>query len=287
VTKGIIALDIDGTITAHAEHLPQSVSRYLTELAQAGWTLLFVTGRPFKWGFRTLKELPFPYYFAVQNGAIVLQMPSQRVISKRYLSPSIFAALDSICQPEANDYAIYAGYEQQDLSYYRPKNMRTSLLHYLQERMKFLQEEWIALDSYDALPVRAFPSIKCIGGYEEMGRLKSRIEKELQLHVPLIRDPVDAAYYVLQGTAPGIDKGEVLKQLIALNQCQGGNRGPVIAAGDDQNDLALFLAADFKIAMATAPKELLERADIIAPPASEEGIIPGLQAALRTLEARA
>ena len=77
VMKGIIALDIDGTITADAEHLPKNVHHYLTSLAQEGWSLFFLTGRTFQWAFRTLRELPFPYAFALQNGAIILEMPAR------------------------------------------------------------------------------------------------------------------------------------------------------------------------------------------------------------------
>jgi hydroxymethylpyrimidine pyrophosphatase-like HAD family hydrolase len=54
----------------------------------------------------------------------------------------------------------------------------------------------------------------------------------------------------------------------------------VIAAGDDNNDVSMFLAADICIAMASAPEHLRNAADIIAPKASEMGIIQGLQQAI-------
>ena len=54
----------------------------------------------------------------------------------------------------------------------------------------------------------------------------------------------------------------------------------VIAAGDDSNDLSLFDAADFKIAMPHAPASLLERADFIAPPTSEFVIFTALAKAI-------
>jgi hypothetical protein len=45
----------------------------------------------------------------------------------------------------------------------------------------------------------------------------------------------------------------------------------VAAAGDHLNDLELLEAADISITMRDAPEELLEVADFILPPASEEG----------------
>ena len=66
------------------------------------------------------------------------------------------------------------------------------------------------------------------------------------------------------------------KELIALTK----ERGKVIAAGDDYNDEPMLEAADIKVVMATAPADLLSKADIIAPAASEDGIICGLEAAI-------
>ncbi|MBI5274275.1 MAG: HAD hydrolase family protein, partial [Chlamydiales bacterium] len=45
--KGIIALDIDGTI-ANKDHLiPKDVELFLHKLAKEGWILAFLTGRTF------------------------------------------------------------------------------------------------------------------------------------------------------------------------------------------------------------------------------------------------
>jgi hydroxymethylpyrimidine pyrophosphatase-like HAD family hydrolase len=55
----------------------------------------------------------------------------------------------------------------------------------------------------------------------------------------------------------------------------------VIAAGDDENDISLLMAADTKIAMAHAPESLQQVATFIAPPTKDQGIIKALQMALR------
>ena len=41
--KGIIALDIDGTITVQKHFLETSVKNYLNELIASGWCLIFIT----------------------------------------------------------------------------------------------------------------------------------------------------------------------------------------------------------------------------------------------------
>lgn len=277
VMKGIIALDIDGTITVEHHTIPLAVANYLTLLATEGWQFIFITGRTFSWGYEILKTLSFPYYFAVQNGAILIEMPWRRVISKKYLDRSIIIMMDEICQDEPSDFVIYAGFEHRDVCYYRPKCFSTDLLNYLKRRITALKEVWIPVDSYDEMLLDSFASIKCFGQNQSAVHLAEKIEEKLGLHVPYIRDPFDESYFVVQATHPKVNKGQALSDFII----KGGQMGAVIAAGDDYNDLPMLEAADIKVVMATAPKELLQLADVIAPPAAEEGIILGLQEAIR------
>lgn len=278
--KGTIALDIDGTLTDHA-HLSLNVITYLKSLADNGWRLVFITGRTFQSGFLTLQELPFTYYLAVQNGAIILEMPSRRILGKKYLDRSIFSELNAICDEEPSDFVIYGGFENQDHCFYRPNRFSPELMGYLEQRIVAFKEVWHPLNSYDEMALDAFPSVKCFGRYESAKKLCQRIEEKLGLHVPMIRDPFGAIYlgqeyYVVQATHQSISKGQALLDVIALT----GERGKVIAAGDDYNDVPMWQVADVKVVMATAPPDLQEKADIVAPAASEEGIIQGLEAAI-------
>lgn len=274
--RGTIALDIDGTLTDDST-LPVNVIIYLKSLADSGWRIIFITGRTFQSGQKTLKSLPFTYYFAVQNGAIILEMPSQRIISKRYLDRSIFEEMEDICQAQPSDFVVYSGYENNDQCYYRPNHFSPNLMEYLHRRIESYEETWHPLASYNELALDYFPSIKCFGKYESAKVLSHRIEERLGLHVPLIRDPFEIDYYVVQATHPQISKGQALKDLISRTE----ERGLVIAAGDDYNDVSMLEAADVKIVMATAPQDMLEKADVIARPAAEEGIIIALEAALK------
>ncbi len=276
---GTIALDIDGTLTTDMGNhmIPPRVLTYLSDLVKKGWQIMFITGRTFLTCYKTLQEVPFPYYLAVQNGAIILEMPARKILAKKYLHRSVFKEMEIICHGDPSDFVLYSGFEHNDVSYYRPKQFSSDLLAYLEKRMSGFGESWQAVDSYDELTIDEFASLKCFGKYEAALRLTTQIEKILGLHVPLIRDPFDESYYVVQATHPDISKGTALKDMLALT----GRQGIVIAAGDDRNDCPMLAVADVKIAMATSPAELLQMAHIIAPPATEEGIIVALEAALK------
>ena len=127
---------------------------------------------------------------------------------------------------------------------------------------------------------KGFPAVKFFGLIDSLKRITRRLEEELGLHVPIIRDPFGEEMYIAQATNKSGSKGGAVESLRRIF----GITYPVIAAGDDNNDLSLLQAADIKIAMATAPQALKETADIIAPSAEEMGIITGLGQAIARLE---
>lgn len=274
--KGVIALDIDGTITSQTHQIHPDVVQYLTSLQEDGWNLIFITGRPFQWGYEVLRSLKHPYAFAVQNGALILDMPARKTLLTHYLNQDSLPLMEQICREEGTDFIIYAGFENQDWCYYRPTHLPSSTLEYVQKRFTALQEKWQALPSFQSLPVSTFSSYKCFAQGQQAKRLSERFEKELKLHAPINRDPFDPSYSVIQATHPNANKGTALKlykQRLMLT-------GVVIAAGDDYNDLSMLQTADIRVVMNTAPRDLQEIADILAPSAVENGIIKGLTEAI-------
>lgn len=273
MARGIIALDIDGTLTNELHTIHADVISLLTSLHQQGWQMIFITGRTFTWGYQTLKGLSFPYHLSVQNGAILVEMPSRKIIKRKYLDQSILSKMDEICTGEPTDFVIYSGIEDNDNYYYRPNRFSPEMLKYVTARCKHLDENWTAMDSFDKLHLHGFASVKCFGEYPSIERISNRIETEIGLHAPPIKDPFQEGRFVSQATHPEVNKGFALGDFISLIP----DHGLIIAAGDDNNDLPMLQRADIKIAMANAPRSLLGIANIIAPPASQNGILTGLK----------
>lgn len=272
----LITLDIDGTTVETGRPIPIEVVDYLTDLVAKGWLLAFITGRSFQLAQQLLHPFKCPYFLAVQNGAILLEMPQARIINKRYLANEIIPQMEALCESEPTDFVIYAGYEHQDLCYYRPHKFETGLLEYLKGRTIICNETWIPVKHFDEQIPLSFASVKCFGSEESAQVIAEKIEQQLKLHIPVIRDPFNSAYYVAQATHPTVNKGAAILDLKQYLD----HKGIVIAAGDDYNDLSLFENADISIVMQTAPKEIWQYADIVAPAASENGIIEGLQRAI-------
>lgn len=282
-SRGVIALDIDGTITAETHSVHPDVVKYFTSLQKQGWIFIFLTGRTFNRGYKTLEAFSFPYFLAVQNGATILEMPSRQIIDQKYLISEILPDMDRLCAEEKTDYILYTGFDHQDLCYFRPKRMTPHLLAYVQQRSVAVHENWKEVDSFEGIGVSAFASLKCFMEDQERAlRLSQKIEKHLGLHAPLNRDPYNPNYSIVQATHPTATKGEALRYFVQLKTCLG----PIIAAGDDHNDITMLQEADIKVVMQNAPSIVLELADVVAPPATQNGILVGLEEALKKVNAQ-
>lgn len=268
--KGVLALDIDGTLTNEAHSIPFSVAKELIGYVNEGWILFVVTGRSFKWASPLFKDFGVPFYLALQNGALLLKMPECQILAKNYLSLEILEKVGEY-SPEC---AIFSGFEGDDIVYYRRERFNKEDLDYLDFRKNLLSETWIDIPDYLHLPFTSFASLKWIGRQSSLEKLVHNAKKKLELHLPLNKDPINKNFFVAQGTHEKATKGEILKKWL---KTKPNFNGPVIAAGDDSNDLSMLLEADVKIVMEGASFELLNFANFIAPPVEKEGIIQGLK----------
>jgi len=275
--KGLIALDIDGTITADHHAIDTSVVDYLCALASEGWQLFFITGRTYAWGLQLLSTLPFSFYYGSFNGALVVHFPTGEVVVRKYLHSSILAGVEALCIDGGVEFIVYTDVEGETVCYYCPHRLDAGLSAYVSMRRVKAQEKWVPLNSLSSLPVSEFPALKCFGTLESNLFVASRIQKILPFHAPVIQDPFNTAYSVLQLTSIDVTKGTSVLQIAKHLKC----KGRVIAAGDDYNDESMLAIADVAVVMATAPSPLQGIADIIAPPAFQNGIIDGLSKAIQ------
>jgi hydroxymethylpyrimidine pyrophosphatase-like HAD family hydrolase len=269
--KGIIALDIDGTITANHHHLEPNVAKFLKSLVQQDWVLVFITGRTFSWGYEVLEGLDFPYYFAVHNGVTILQMPSRDIIFRQLIPCSCIPLIDTLFIDQPNDYTIYCEEMGHPICYYRPEQFSPPFLDYLKKRSEFFKEKWIPVETFTDLPISEFSALKFFAVEPNATIISSQLES-LDFHAPIIKDPFDTNVCIIQATHGNVSKGKALEQLkVHLSQ-----NVVTIAAGDDNNDATMLAVADIRVVMETAPKNLLNEAHIIAPSAKKMGIIQGL-----------
>lgn len=272
MTQGLIALDIDGTLTGRDHLVPHEVVDYLHHLFDEGWKIVLLTGRPLSYARHGIANFNFPFYLAVQNGADILEMPTGKLAQRSYLDMEAVYSIDKL----HDEYLIYSGFEGGDFCYYQPKRFSQEMLKYLKKLEKLSNSPWQPIEHLDISQTH-FPLIKCIGHRKDLEPVQQKLSECSNIAAALINDPVSDGFYdLILVNHVDATKGCALKRI----QKYLGISGPVIAAGDDENDVPMLRVADIAIAMGTAPEHVLKEGDIIAPPATEMGIIPALTQAI-------
>ncbi len=273
---GWIALDIDGTITDKTHHAPPQVVEFLHTLVDKGWEIVFITGRTFSFGYTVVKEFDFPFYLAVQNGADILYMPQKTLISRHYLDAKAIPALEEAYRNEKEDFLLYAGFERGDFCYYRPERFSPKFAEHVKKIMSVSPEPWKAVKNFEFKDGLSFPLAKCLGAKTAMERVSNYLEAFPHISHTLIKDPFATDIYLILVTAKEATKGHALHSVKEVM----GDGGPVIAAGDDLNDISMLEAADVKIVMSHAPPSMHSMATIVAEHGQEHGIIAALKQAI-------
>ena len=271
--KGCICLDIDGTITSDPFSIPQPVMDCFEKLYAEGWLFLFVTGRAYAFASKLFQRMRHPFFFALQNGADLLQMPEKKQLSKEYLSGQFIPTLERLYRDLEDDFLVYSGWESGDFCYFRPDRFSLKMKEHLEVVQSLVDEPWKSVDDFAFLETESFPLIKSLGSLEQMRQLNQRLNQIPDIHATCIQDPLARGkIYLNLITAAKATKGDVLEKM--RERLPKGSI--LIAAGDDFNDISMLKESDFAIAMKNAPAELIELADLIAEPADKMGIIEAL-----------
>ena len=270
--KGCICLDIDGTITADPHFIPEPVVECLRFLYERGWQFAFATGRTYSFALKTLRDIDFPFFFAVQNGSDLLHLPENKLISRAYLPSDVIPKIEEITKGKKEDFIVYSGWEMGDFCYYRPKKFSAKILEHIGVIECFAKEPWQKVEEFSFPLEQAFPLLKYLGSQKEMVELYELIKHIPGVQVSCIKDPVSTGVYLNLITAPEALKGICIRKIRSFFP-----EGTLfIAAGDDYNDVSMLKEADIAIAMGGAPEALLSIADICAKSAKDFGIIEAL-----------
>lgn len=272
--KGLICIDIDGTLTHVRDSLSAKVSSFLEKLVQDGHSILFVTGRTYHWSLHLLKSLPFAYTLAVLNGSYVCLMPENQTIRRCYLKLDDLKTLIEKVNLDKTGLMICCGPDQGEKSFFLSRFADDTLIFHLQARKMALKENWTAINDVCDIQLESFAAVRLFCYAEDAVRLQ---KESAFLQSAMMKDSLNDRFCVVSVTHNGASKGSAAKFVSSHLE----NKGFVIACGDDYNDIPMFEAADVAVVMSTAPKPVQEYADVIAPSAERDGIIDGLQQALK------
>lgn len=274
--KGIMALDIDGTLVEGVTAIPAKTQKFLEMCVLKGWKIVLITGRTYPLSLSSLQGLSFPFKLAPQNGAYLIEWPADRIISSQYLSSEKIEKVVAITASVDCAIQICWGKEKEYQVWMVEKAHSPALDDFLKKRQAKTKEPWSVAPWTDALQQISVPSVKILGDRSSLTKVVAELKSCIKVHAPINSDPFVIGWAVCQVTDFCASKGNVVDDLRRMY----GHEYPVIGAGNDFNDMSMLEKVDIAIAMEEAPNELLNIADIIAPSIRKEGVIEALEIAL-------
>ena len=268
-----LAIDLDGTTLLPDGILGRRTKDCLKKLISGGMQVIFATGRALEASesYRVALGIEGPMVFF--NGAQVVDVPSGKVLHTSLISMDIADFGIDVARDLGIHYQLYlpAGISP-DTGEKDPKQVWETLLieKYGPEAEFYYRHTNITPVVKDLKSVISLPIEGCIKGMyiadasfhdEIRRRMKERFGEKINVtrSYPTFLEIINA----------GVSKGEGLR--IAM-QYRGLKPQEVIAFGDEENDLLMFTVAGYAAAPKSAVKSILDAADFIYGPNTEEGL---------------
>ncbi|MDV6012372.1 HAD family hydrolase [Haloechinothrix sp. LS1_15] len=263
----LIASDVDGTLVTPLERFTDRTRAVLRQVHQDDVPFVLVSGRPPRWIPPIANPAGITGYAVCANGAVIYDIAADRVISTRHLPPvTLRDAAEAIVGvlPRARFGAERVGTSATDSSVARI--VTESAFH----------NPWgddTECDTGSRADVLGTAAIKLLVSDERMA------SEEMAAAATSVLDGSVAVTYSSNGglieiSAVSVTKATGLAEIVDWFDVDPGN---VIAFGDMPNDVAMLGWAGHGVAVANAHPAVLEVADEITGPNTEDGVAQVLE----------
>lgn len=268
--RGIIALDLDGTLLDSKKGLSERNLQALEKAAAEGWEIVPTTGRFYNGMPEVIRQLPFVRYAITINGAEAADLMTGEVIYKAEMpwqqAIEIMKWLDEKpviydCYMRNHGWMTAVQKEIIDEVVESPhsRKMLHELRNPVEELKAFLEEE-----KHDVQKVQFF--MRDVSGRPE---IMKQLAEEFEGIVVSSALPQN-----VEINETHANKGEAL---LALAEHLGLSREQTVAFGDGLNDLPMISDAGMGICMENGAPEVKAAADWIAPTCDEDGVAIGIE----------
>lgn len=255
--------DLDETLLDHGK-LSDFTAKTLEKLSDSGVEVIIATGRAFSFVPESITSLPFIRYIISACGACITDMTAKETIWHAPISKEIALEVLELTEKHNAGYGVYYDgllvHDQISMSYMSlnepPETIEAierefdiTVISSARRHIKNDNRPVIKLDCY----FRVYSDLRAC--WDALCGIEG-----IQL--------TDSLGICIEITKKGVGKA---RGLAVLLEKLGGSPENVIAFGDSGNDIDMLEFAGFAVAMGGAVSQVLEKADIVALPASQEG----------------
>lgn len=269
-TKGIIALDLDGTLLNSNKELTPGNLAALNRAAEAGYEIVPTTGRFYKAMPEAIRALPFVRYVITINGAAVEDRKTGETIYQAEIPWQQARKIMELLDTQPVIYDCYMGSDAWITGEFKDHIDEMIQSPHYRVMFRDLRHSVPELKAFVAEQGRDIQKIQFFAKDPE---LRLRMLKELpeQFEQICTSSSVPDNVEINQSRA---NKGEAL---LALAAHLGLARENTISFGDGLNDITMIEMAGVGIAMENAVPEVKELADWITASCDEDGVARGIE----------
>lgn len=258
----LIACDVDGTLVNSSDRVSPRTREVLVRLVDSGAEVALATGRPHRWIYPILEQLPVMPVCVTANGAVLYDAASDTVLRKRELMPEVMSEVVAIAREVLGGVAVAC--ERAGESAFDPERelfvLSPGYLHTWDAQDYAIQSEETVIGR---------PAAKLLLRNERM----SAPQMWHALHPHIDASLAHLTYSMNEGlievAAPGVDKALGVG---VLSEMHGIAQERCIAFGDMANDIEMLRWCGYGVAMGNARPEVKDAADFVTATNDEDGL---------------
>ncbi|AKE42142.1 HAD-family hydrolase [Corynebacterium kutscheri] len=264
-TPNFIVSDIDGTFINSAERVDPRVRQAVINAVDAGAYFSFATGRPYRWIYPILEQLPLRPLCVSANGAVIYDSETDTVIKTYELVTETMAeVIDRARSALAGTASMAIAVERAGHSAYQDE---TELFIMSPDFLRTWSNQEFSIATEDEFIQQ--PAAKMLLRCESM-----TASEMYKLIAPVIPEELAMVTYsmdegLLEISAPGVSKLRGLEFLCSL---YGVDANHTICFGDMPNDIEMLRWAGYGVAMGNAHPAVKAISDEVTLSNDEAGV---------------
>ena len=249
--------DLDGTLLMPDAEVSEETRRILTPLLEAGLPLSCATARTSYSVMQILNGIPFRLPLILQNGSVLHDPQTDRIVYAAEIGQTAFLTLTDLIASFGFNGFVFCVPEDTLVCCYTElttKHMR----EYYNVRSGQFGKPFLKMDSMQEIAGMHPVFLSLHAEKAVLDPFYAAVTKIDGVSVSYYQDVYEPEIWYIEMSAPNASKYHGIRRLKELT---GAKR--VVGFGDNLNDLPLFSACDYKIAVGNAADVLKEQADLI------------------------
>ena len=269
--KKLYISDLDGTLLQPNAELSSETISIINELMEQGMNFTVATARSIASVKFILEELKLSLPVILMNGVCIYDLKEQNYLRVETFSKESIQKLLSIIKEYRLKGLAYTIKDGAMSTYYEELNTK-ALWDFCQERINKYQKQFIQVSDFLELSEEPMMYFTLLDSKEKLTPVHHAFQQISGLNCSFYKDNYSPDLWYLEAYASTASKSQAVNYLR-----KHLDYDYITCFGDNRNDLPLYEASDYKLAVGNAVAEIKEKADLVIGNNYEDGVAAWLK----------